>query len=305
MRCVSREPPGVSARHIRAFTHSRAASLEIRSLPLPSRPFLPSSSSSPSASRSRRPRPGSTPEVYAGRNAPSSSAKSAFPPPPSPRAHTRRDAHVRVCHPLATPSPSWDAISRPPASSRTHSTRRHSQYYEITTTNHDRHTIMTEDVGKTERARARAHTFRYHHHHHHRSFSLFFYVAPAPSLSLSRISPSVPLLAPILSPSLLFASSPSSRSAASLASCKLINRYLGAFYYIYIYAHTHARVDEGASARLSRRDGCDACVRACVYALPHIYGVHEKHTTLPFDVSDFLGAEFSATKLLARRALKR
>lgn len=102
------------------------------------------------------------------------------------RAHTTRCARTRMSPPRDTSS----LVGRYIAAARfffpdaQHGTRRHPQYYEITTTNHDRHTTMTEDVGKTERARARAHTFRHHHHHHHRSFSLFFYVAPAPSLSL-------------------------------------------------------------------------------------------------------------------------
>lgn len=247
-------PLVISARsRTRARPRSRSAHYRcrVRESPFPSSSSSSSASSSSSsassASRSRRPRPGSTPEVYAGRNAPFSSARSAFPPP----RHTMRTyAYITPSRYLRPRGTLYRC--RPcfffPGHTRHERATHNTTGSPPPTTRHDRHTTTTEDVGKTERARAGAH-------------------APLPpppppppppllfalllrrSLSFSLyhgfLFPFLFLL--VLSPSLLSPSFPSSisvsRSAASLASCKLINRYLGAFYYIYIYArtHTHAR----------------------------------------------------------------
>lgn len=108
---------------------------------------------------------------------------------------------------------------------------------------------------------------------------LFFYVVLSLSLSCLFLSSSFslgPLSFRSSSSSILVSCS----SAASLASCKLINRYLGAFYYIYIYVRSLSLSPSSCTYTFSRKP-TRVCVRASVLrSFLYIYGVHEKHATL-------------------------
>lgn len=179
LRCVSREPPGVSARHIRTRLRTRSRSALVTSLVVCERvssPFLPppssSSSSWSSSSRSRR-GPAPLPRFTQGATHPllprtALSRRAAL--PRFPRAHT-----PRIYHTPAKPTPPplslslWCGICI--AAERfflfffffflvTHDgegTRDTTGSPAPQTTRHDRHTTTTtEDVGKTERARGRA-----------------------------------------------------------------------------------------------------------------------------------------------------
>jgi len=173
MRCVSRELPGVSTRHVRARSRTRTRLREIccrQRVTLPFRllvllfPF----------SRS----PGSHDFTSEG----SHGATHSLPDP-------RRDATRRVSD-LLPGIPPWPRAgprrtrSRVPLPSRTHGTSAPTVLWgPPPLPRHDRHTTTTEDdVGRTERGRTTVTTLRHH------SFPLLLVPSrslPHPSLSLS------------------------------------------------------------------------------------------------------------------------